>query len=94
VNKKCANKCETNPQNILLINKKSRFKNIGLYKKDTNKPNQKELHSGQRRGLLIYGILEIKFLIGPNILEKPHITVTLKDNDKKYNKSKKIILKN
>jgi hypothetical protein len=56
---------------------------MGLYKKDTKKPNQKELHSGHRKGLLKYGILDTIFLMGLNISEKFHIIDTLNDRNKK-----------
>lgn len=89
--KKNANKCVNKPHIIFSIMNISKFKTIGLYKKDTKKPIQKELHSGHIKGFLMYGILEITFLMGLNISEKLHITEKLRDRHIKYNISNNFI---
>jgi len=67
------------------------FKNIGLYKKETSKPNQNELHSGQDSGFLIYGIYDNLLRIGLKISEKLYIYDTLKLKHTKYSKLKRYI---
>jgi hypothetical protein len=68
----------TNPQQIFVKINKFESSLMGLYKNDTNKPTQKLLQSGHKRGLLIYGILATKFLIGTKISAKLHIYEKLK----------------
>jgi hypothetical protein len=50
--KNAANKCVTRPQNILVKKGKEKSKTIGLYNNETNKPNQKEEHSGHNKSFL------------------------------------------
>jgi hypothetical protein len=68
-----ANKWVTSPQHIFVKINKFKSSSIGLYRNETNKPAQKLLHSGHKRGLLMYGILATKFLTGIKISAKLHI---------------------
>ncbi len=63
----------------------------GLYNELVITPNQKLLHSGHKKGFLIYGIFAIKFLTGANISEKLHMKLKERLNIKHVKNSKNII---
>lgn len=54
-------------------------KDTGYTKIETNKPIQKEEHSGHIKGYLIIGIFATKFLTGLKISEKLHIYEKLRE---------------